>query len=421
VKILFVHQNFPGQFLHLAPALAARGHQIRALTDEGNSRSAPEGVQVMRYRSPGPRPDPGVARLGTTFAQMTDRALAAARAARQLRDRHGYVPDLVFGHVGWGETLFLREIWPEARLAVYAELYYAARGLDVGFDPEFGATTDERAFSVTARQGHQALAMAQADSALAPTRFQAGTFPPCFRDRIEVIHDGIDTDLLRPDPGARLTLPSGAVLRAGDEVISFVNRNLEPYRGYHAFIRALPAVLAARPQAQVVIVGGDGVSYGPRPPEGASWKDIFLAEVRDRLDLSRVHFTGRIPYADFVALMQVTRVHCYLTVPFVLSWSLLEAMSAGAAIVASATPPVQEVITDGAEGRLVDFFDRPGLETALTDALARPGAWTPLRATARARARRDFDLRRVCLPRLIAYVEGLAPDAPGRSAASPAR
>lgn len=421
MKILFVHQNFPGQFLHLAPALAARGHHVWALTDEGNTRAAPEGVRMMRYRSPGPRPDPAATRLGATYVRMTDRALRAARAARQWRANHGFVPDLIFGHVGWGETLFLRDIWPDSRLAVYAELYYAAQGLDVGFDPEFGATTDERAFSVTARQGHQALAMAQADAALTPTRFQAGTFPACFRDRITVIHDGIDTDLVRPDPTAQLTLPSGAVLRAGDEVISFVNRNLEPYRGYHAFIRALPAVLAARPQARVVIVGGDGVSYGPSPPEGTSWKAHFLAEVRDRLDLGRVHFVGRIPYAEFVALMQVTRVHCYLTVPFVLSWSLIEAMSAGAAIVASATPPVAEVITDGVEGRLVDFFDRPGLEAALTDALARPGAWTPLRAAARARARRDYDLRRICLPRLIAYVERLAPDAPGRSTASPAR
>jgi glycosyltransferase involved in cell wall biosynthesis len=410
LKILFVHQNFPGQFLHLAPALAARGHQVAALTDEANQRAS--SVTTWRYRSPGPRPDPGAARLATTFAEMTDRATRAARAARQLRDRHGYVPDVIFGHGGWGETLFLREIWPEARLLVYAELYYAARGLDVGFDPEFGPVTDDRAFAVTARQGHQALMMAQADAALSPTAFQAGTFPACFHDKITVIHDGIDTERLRPDPTARLTLPSGRVLAAGDEVLSFVNRNLEPYRGYHTFVRALPQVLAARPQAQVVIVGGEGVSYGATPGDGRSWKEIFLAEVRDRLDLSRVHFTDRIPYSAFVTLMQVARVHCYLTVPFVLSWSMLEAMSAGALVVGSDTAPVAEVITDGVTGRLVDFFDAPALAATLSDALARPDAMAPLRSAARRLVQDRYDLHRISLPRLIAWVEGAGTRSP---------
>lgn len=406
MRILFVHQNFPGQFLHLAPALAARGHEVAALTDEGNARPALAGVPVHRYRSPGPRPDPAAARLGATLTEMTDRATRAALAARALRDRHGYAPDVIFGHGGWGETLFLKEIWPQARLLLYAEFYYAARGLDVGFDPEFGPVTDERAFGVTARQAHHALAMAQADAALAPTRFQAATFPACFQPKLTVIHDGIDTGRLRPDPAARFALPSGLVLAPGDEVLSFVNRNLEPYRGYHTFLRALPAVLAARPQAQVVIVGGDGVSYGGAPRGGGSWKDLFWAEVRDRIDPARVHFTGRIPYGDFAALMQVARVHCYLTVPFVLSWSVLEAMSAGALVVGSRTAPVQEVIEDGRTGRLADFFDTPALAEILTDSLARPEAMAPLRAAARARIVAEYDLKRVCLPRLIAFVEG---------------
>lgn len=403
MKILFVHQNFPGQFLHLAPALAARGHQVSALTDETNARTS--AITTHRYRKPDPRPAPEAARLGTTFTEMTDRGLRAARAARQLRDRHGYVPDVIFGHSGWGETLFLKDIWPEARLLVYAELYYAARGLDVGFDPEFGTVTDARAFGVTARQGHQALAMAQADAALSPTAFQAATFPACFRDKITVIHDGIDTERLRPNPSAELVLPSGVPLRAGDEVLSFVNRNLEPYRGYHSFMRALPAVLSARPRAQVVIVGGEGVSYGGAPAGGGSWKSLYLDEVRNRIDLSRVHFTGRISYADFVSLMQVSRVHCYLTVPFVLSWSLLEAMSAGALVVGSRTAPVEEVIADGETGHLVDFFDTGEIAARLIACLARPEAQATIRAQARQRITESYDLRRVCLPRLIAFVE----------------
>lgn len=403
MRILFVHQNFPGQFLHLAPALVERGHDVVALTDEGNTR--PSGITTYRYRAPDARPDPAVTRMGTTYTEMTSRAWRVARAARLLRDRHHYVPDVIFGHGGWGETLFLREVWPDARLIVYAELYYAPRGLDVGFDPEFTPADEEKAWSVVARQGHQALMMTQCDDALAPTEFQADTFPACFRDKITIIHDGIDTDRLAPDAEAQVTLPSGIRFGAGDELLTFINRNLEPYRGYHSFMRALPEVLRARPQAQVVIVGGDDVSYGARPGGGRTWKEIFLAEVRDRLDMDRVHFTGKVPYATFVGLMQCTRAHCYLTVPFVLSWSMLEAMSAGALVVGSRTAPVEELIEDGVNGRLVDFFDIGEIAATLTDCLAHPADFRALRRAARAHVVENYDLRRICLPRMIDFVE----------------
>lgn len=398
-----MHQNFPGQFLHLAPALVERGHEVVALTDESNTRRST--ITTYRYRKPEPRPDPKIARLGTTFGEMTNRAHRVARAAVVLRDKHGYVPDVIFGHGGWGETLFLREVWPGARLLLYAELYYAPRGLDVGFDPEFGRADDEKAFSVVARQGHQALMMAQADAALSPTEFQADTFPACFRDKITIIHDGIDTARLVPNPSASVTLPDGPTLRAGDEVLTFINRNLEPYRGYHSFMRALPAVMRARPRAQVVIVGGDDVSYGARPGDGKTWKDIFLDEVRGQIDLSRVHFTGKVPYATFIGLMQVTRVHCYLTVPFVLSWSMLEAMSAGALVVGSRTAPVEELITDGENGWLADFFDTEDLADTLIESLTRWRELAPLRTAARAHIVENYDLHSICLPRLIAFVE----------------
>ena len=404
MKILFIHQNFPGQFLRLAPALAERGHEVLALTDEVNDRPVP--VTTHRYRSPEPRPDRQAARFGTTYTEMTDRAHRVARAGLALRDRHGFTPDVVFGHGGWGETLFLREVWPDARLLVYAELYYATRGLDVGFDPEFANNALESRLNITARQGHQALMMVQADAALAPTEFQADSFPSCFRDKISIIHDGIDTDLLQPDATARVILPTGAAFSAGDEVLTFVNRNLEPYRGYHSFMRALPAVMQARPQAHVVIVGADGVSYGPRAGGDRSWKQIFLDEVQDRLDMRRVHFTGRVPYGTFVRLMQVSRAHCYLTVPFVLSWSMLEAMSAGALVIGSRTAPVEEVITDGVNGRLVDFLDPGQIADTLIDALADPAGHVPLRAAARRHIVDNYDLRRICLPRLIDFVEG---------------
>lgn len=406
MKVLFVHQNFPGQFLHLAPELAKRGHDCLALTDASNTRAS--AIPVARYKHDAVAVDPGATRLGRNYTTMSDRGVTVARAALALRAK-GYVPDVIFGHSGWGETLFLKEVWPEAKLIVYAEFYYRGRGADVGFDPEFGTANFDQVMIAQGRAAYLGQALAHADAGLSPTEWQASTYPAPLRRMISVIHDGVDTAGMAPDAAARFTLPTGQILRPGDEVLTFVNRNLEPYRGYHTFMRALPAVLAARPQAQVVIVGGEEVSYGAAPKGEKGWKQRFLSEVQDRLDLSRVHFMGKIPYADFVSLMKVSRAHAYLTYPFVLSWSMIEAMAAGCHIVASATKPVQEAIEHGKTGTLVDFFDVPGWSAALTLALAEPERFMPLRAAARQAALERYDLRGNCLPRMVAFVESFAP------------
>ncbi len=405
MKILFVHQNFPGQFVHLAPALIARGHEVRALTDAANRRET--SVPTWRYTHKPEAVDAAATRLGRNYTTMSDRGVTAARACLQLREREGYVPDLIVGHSGWGETLFLKEVWPEAKLLVYAEFYYKGRGADVGFDTEFTPRSFDQVMIAQGRTAHLGQALLHADKGLSPTLWQASTYPAALRPMIDVIFDGVDTDRLRPDPAAELALPGGEVLRAGDEVLTFINRNLEPYRGYHIVMRALPAVLAARPQARVVIVGGDEVSYGATPKGAKGWKEVFLNEVKDRLDLNRVHFLGKVPYPDFVRLMQVGRVHAYLTYPFVLSWSTVEAMAAGALIVASRTAPVEEVLVDGVNGRLVDFFDVAGWSRTLIDSLAHPERHEHLRAAARQTVLDRYDLRRHCLPRQIALVEGL--------------
>ncbi|MFN4170765.1 MAG: glycosyltransferase family 4 protein [Pseudorhodobacter sp.] len=405
MKLLFVHQNFPGQFLHLAPAMQARGHDCLALTDAGNQRKSP--VPVLRYRHEAAPLDPAATRLGRNFTQMSDRGVTVARAAMQLRERQGYVPDVIFGHSGWGETLFLKEVWPEAKLIVYAEFYYRGVGRDVGFDPEFSRPGFDPVMIAQGRAAHLGQSLLHADAALAPTRWQASTYPAPVRHMIRVIFDGVDTDRVAPDPDAQLALPGGRVLRPGDEVLTFVNRNLEPYRGYHVFMRALPGILAARPDAQVVIVGGDDVSYGQPAPKGQTWKEIFLNEMRGRLDLDRVHFLGKVPYPDFVSLLQVSRVHAYLTYPFVLSWSMLEAMAAGCLVVGSRTAPVEELITEGQNGLLVDFFDVEAWSARLTEALSEPERFTPLRIQARRTIREGYDLQGVCLPQMVEFVESV--------------
>lgn len=408
MKILFVHQNYPAQFLRLAPALAARGHACRVLTDIKNDRNL--SIPNWRYKFQPQTVDPVATRLGRNYVTNSDRGAVVARVALQLREREGYVPDVIFGHSGWGETLFLKEVWPEAKLLVYAEFYYRGRGADVGFDPEFSTQNFDQVMIAQGRTTHLGQALAHADKGLSPTHWQASTYPPALRAMIDVVFDGVDTNAMAPNPAASLTLPNGQVLRAGDEVLTFVNRNLEPYRGYHIFMRALPEVLAARPNAQVVIVGGDEVSYGPPAKEG-SWKEQFLAEVKDRLDLSRVHFLGKVSYEDFTSILQISRAHAYLTYPFVLSWSMVEAMSAGCLVVGSKVAPVEEVIHDGVNGRLVDFFDVKGWSQTLTEVLANPQTQMPLRAAARRTAIEKYDLSTLCLPKLIQLVEGLGPKA----------
>jgi glycosyltransferase involved in cell wall biosynthesis len=405
MRVLFVHQNFPGQYLHLAPALAKAGHEVVALTVESNKRT--ELVRTVRY----PFDEKAIkawSPLSAHFTSHAARGEAVARKAQELK-RDGFTPDVICGHLGWGETLFLKDIWPQAKMLVYAEFFYNHDGADVGFDPEFAREGEESRMRTTSRTASLLTSMHVADRGLAPTEWQASQWPAGMRERISIIHDGVDTRKCAPNRNAFVKLGrNDLTLKPGDEVVTFINRNLEPYRGYHVFMRALPRIMRERPNARVIIVGGDQVSYGAAPPQGKTWKNIFLGEVQNDLDMERVHFVGRVPYDVFVNLMQVTAAHVYLTYPFVLSWSMLEAMACGALIIGSRTPPVEEVLKEGENGLLVDFFDKEGIADAVIGALARQSAFQHLRAGARRTVAENYDLSTVCLPRHIELVEKLA-------------
>ncbi len=404
MKILFVHQNFPGQFPHLSEEMARLGHEVVALTAEQNQR--PIKVAVAKYAYGQQKASEAVGKIAANHYERAEQGLAAARGAMALKAKTGFTPDVILGNIGWGETLFLRDVWPQARMLAYGEFCYHSTGLDTDFDPEFQPQSVSSQILVTSRKSHLVQAMTDADAAIVPTHWQASTFPKCFQPMITVVHDGVDTAALRPDPTAHVTLPgSGVLLRQGDEVLTYVSRNLDPYRGFHVFLRSLPAVLAARPEARVVIVGGDDRGYGKWPPTGGPWREYLLAQMAGQIDLTRVHFTGRVPYDTFVGLMRISRVHAYLTYPFVLSWSMIEAMSCGAYVVGSRTAPIMEVIEDGVNGRLVDFFDVAAWSDRFIEGLAHPERATRMRQAARRTAIERYDLRSICLPRQVQFLE----------------
>jgi len=330
------------------------------------------------------------------------RALAKGKQASGL----SFVPELIVAHPGWGESLFVKDLYPEVPLIGYLEFHYALRGADVGFDPEFGAQpTVESSARLRSKNAHNWLAFEPMQAALCPTHWQASMLPASIREKTQVIFDGVNTQRACPNPRAEILLEeSGARFKAGEEIITFVNRNLEPYRGYHIFMRALPEILQSRPKARVLIVGGDQVSYGGKAPEGKSWKNIFFDEVKDRLDCSRVFFLGRVPNPVFIKLLQVSACHVYLTYPFVLSWSCIESLAAGCAVVASATEPVREVIRHDDNGILVDFFDVEGFASRVIDVLAHPAKYHAMRQRARADAVSRYDLESVCLPAQIRWL-----------------
>ena len=400
MNVLFVHNNFPGQFRHLAQTLAR--DPKNTVVGLGAMQSTPlPGARVIKYRL-----DAFDVRTTHPFARRFDvechRAEQVLYALTTLRSS-GFVPDVIVAHPGWGETMPLRTIFPKARIVLYCEFFYGTEGRDVGFDPEFPPIGADGDVALHLKNAATLLALAECNVGLTPTLWQRSTFPEIYQPLIKVIHEGVDTETVKPAPEASFRLGSGRSLRRDDEVVTFVARNLEPLRGYHIFMRSLPRILKERPRAQIVIIGADQTYYGASAPPGTTWKSIFFDEVAQRIDRRRVHFTGRLPYRDYLKALHVSSAHVYLTYPFVLSWSLIEALSCGCLVVGSDTAPVREVI-NGENGVLVPFFDYEKLADRVIEALAHPRRFQSMRVEARRTAVEQFDLKRVSLPPMIALL-----------------
>ena len=378
MRVLVVHQNFPGQFGHLVKAWSKRpGWDVRGLGRDTAPGLAGFGA-LARYRLARPgqgQQHPYLRKMETAILH----GQATTRAMLQMK-RAGFTPDVILAHPGWGETLFAKDVYPDARLIHFCEWYYGAHGADVGFDPEFPSTIDDHARIHTWNALH-ALNLTHCDAAVAPTQWQRSRHPAALRHKIAVQHEGIDVDRLGPDARAGVMTPAGTLLRSGDPVVTYVARNLEPYRGFHVFLRALEKIQRLNANAHAVIVGGDGVSYGAAPRDARTWRERLLREVK--LDPARTHFLGRVPYDAYVRVLQTSAVHVYLTYPFVLSWSMLEAMACGALVVGSDTAPVREVLRDGENGLLTPFFDVDAMARRVCGALEQPGRFAAMRSRAR--------------------------------------
>lgn len=391
MKVLFIHQNFPGQFRHIAAHLATQpGVSVRAIGRE----KAPglKDVPMWRYephRSPGKQTHP----YARTFEEAVLHGQQVLRLLMQQASL-GYHPDIVIAHPGWGETLYLKQVYPGTPLIHFCEYYYHTKGADADFDPEF-PLSPHGAAAIESRNALHLLNLEHCDIAITPTKWQYSLQPEAYRHKLRVVHEGIDLDNLRPDPQAVLNLPNGKTLRAGDPVVTYVARNLEPYRGFHQFMRALPTVLDKHPTCQVVILGADGVSYG-RPPEGVpNWRTKLLRE--NPMDASRVHFLGKVAHDVYRTVLQISAVHVYLTYPFVLSWSLLEAMACGCIVVGSDTAPVREVIEESSNGLLVKFFDKNRLVSHLLNTLLDPDQIRSVGARAALTSKRYSSSRGIAL------------------------
>jgi glycosyltransferase involved in cell wall biosynthesis len=403
-NILFIHQNFPGQFPHIADALVAQGHKVMAIGGETAKDRA--GVKVRRWKLKRGSTK-GIFEPATRAEADLLRAAAAADVAWETKAK-GFMPDLIIGHPGWGETIHMSEVFPGVPQILFGEFFYKSHGADVAFDLEYETSTPALDMQVHAKNLGLAMAYSEAEVIVCPTPFQARTLPIGLQSRVRVLHEGVDIGSASRKANARFTLPNGQILDGSQPVITFINRNFERLRGFHIFMRALPALLDRCPDAQVVLIGRDsGKGYGAGLPDGKTWKGLMMDELGDRLDVRRVHFVGPVPHANMISALSISWGHVYYTYPFVLSWSLVEAMACECLILGSDTGPVRDAITSGVNGVLNDFFDVDALSKAMIQACERPRDFDVLRPAARETALRLFDRQTVGVPGWMQLIDEL--------------
>lgn len=388
MKILFVHPNMPGQYRNLC-RLAAKDKNNTVVFLTKPTKIQIPGVHKLEY-DPERNASASTHRYIVGLEKAVLQGQECWRACKKLEQEEGFRPDVIVGHPGWGDCLYLKDLWPDVPLLSYFEFYYHGTGVDVGF--EEAPTEDDKA-RVRTKNTINLLNLEACDWGISPTHWQKSLHPAEFQSKISVLHDGIDTNAAKPNPDATITLPGGVTLKKGDEVVTYIARNMEPYRGFPTFMQAAERILKERPNCHIIAIGAKGVSYGKSLPKGTTYYDIWRAKVK--LDDSRIHFPGMVDYATLIRILQLSSAHIYLTYPFVLSWSALEAMACGCLMIGSSTPPVEEVIEDGKTGLLVDFFSPDDLAKRVGEAIDNPEKMQPLRDAARRMVEEKYALEKL--------------------------
>ncbi|HEY4045162.1 MAG TPA: glycosyltransferase family 4 protein [Rhodopila sp.] len=412
LKFLFVHQNFPAQFLHIVRHLVAvKRHEV-VFISEPNANEI-HGVRKVPYM----HPDLDIKSTHIAARELDNgvrRAEAVYRTAFGLKHL-GYTPDIIIGHHGWGEMLNLRDLWPDTPMLGYMEFYYQHDQADVGFDPEFPGNPLDYP-RIRAKNAINHIALNLGGMGQTPTRWQLSTYPAWAQQNIELVWEGVDLQICSPDPAVRRKpLKIGDMtIKPTDRLVTYVSRDLEPYRGFHIMMRALPDLMRARKDLKVVMIGGDGISYGAAPHQGGNWREVMLAEVGKDIDPTRVVFPGRVAYLTYLAALRRSDAHVYLTYPFVASWSMREAMAIGCAIIGSDTQPVREFITHGENGLLTPFLQPRTLAHSILGLLEDKALTSTLRENARSYAE-----RRLAMAHYLAHYCHLIGRLTGENPASP--
>ncbi len=402
MRALFLHPNFPAQYRHIITALGAdpKNQIVFGTKNERPEWNIP-GVQKALFK-PSREASPQTHQYVRILESAVLHGQSVFRMAEQLKAK-GFVPDVICGHSGWGPTLFVKEAFPDTPVLCYFEWFYNSKGSDADFDPADPLTVDDMA-RIRIKNTPILVDLYSCDWGISPTHWQRSQFPEELQTKISVLHDGVDTSYFKPKAGAKLVLPN-CDLSGVEELVTYVARGMEPYRGFPEFIETVAYIQERRPNCHVVVVGSERVCYGKSLPDGMSYKEYMLKKIP--LDLSRIHFVGPLPYGQYLQVIQASDVHIYLTRPFVLSWSMIESMSTGCLIVGSDTAPVREVIRDGENGLLVDFFSPKQIADRVDEVLDHPNRMAEIRLKARKTALERYDLAKL-LPQQLKLIQQVA-------------
>ena len=413
MHVLYVHQNFPAQFGHIARHLIQKMNWRCSFVSE-TPAGVVDGIEKIQYKLGG-----GATKQNHFCTRTFENTVWHCHGVYDALAKHPELkPDLIVGHSGFGSTLFLRELYPDTPVINFFEYYY--RSHDADSDMDFRkdlawGVPEIKYLRSRCRNAMILLDLQNCQIGYTPTKFQKSRFPTEYGQKIRTIFDGVDRSIyhgydgtLRPpvnDRGVRTI--AGIEVPADTRVVTYVSRGFESMRGFDIFMKAAKIICDREPNVIFLVIGTDRIAYGGDESytAGKSFKEWVLGQ--DKYDLDRIKFIGRLPMDELGRTLAASDLHIYLTVPFVLSWSMMDAMSCGAVVLASDTSPVKEMIRDGENGLLADFFNPEAFADKACEVLRDPDAFRHVGQAAERMITEQYSLDAV-LPQMLQLYEDAA-------------